>query len=189
VRTRPPIPSRTFKNLKGNARFVKPTSGAKTGETCAYYQDVRTIGHRSVSSRLHTGTLKVVGNIVRHQTNIVQATSREGFTELASIERSNRKVIGTVRYEFMTATIADSRVMNQKDARHAFDVAIRHTEKIATRRCDEHSSYSAGIQILAPFGVNEAECLVEAAIGVRKPRDIAKMMRGKEFFARSSVDR
>jgi len=36
---------RTFENLKGNACFVKPPSGAKTGETCAYYQDVRTIGH------------------------------------------------------------------------------------------------------------------------------------------------
>ena len=123
-----------------------------------------------------------MGNIVRHQTNIVQATSREGFTELASIEPSNRRVVGTVRYEFMTERFADSRVMNQKDARHAFDVAIGRAEKIAVRPCDEHSSHSAGIQILAPLGVNEAECFIEAAIGVRKPGDIAKVMRGKELF-------
>jgi len=115
--------------------------------------------------------------------NVAQVSSHaRTFTELALIERSNRKVVGTVRYELVTERFADLRAMNQKDARQAFDVAIGRAEKIAVRPCAEHSSESAGIQILAPLGVNETKRLVEMAIRVRKPGDIAKAMRGKELF-------
>jgi len=57
---------RTFENLKGNVRFVKPTSGAKTGEACAYYQDVRTIGHSVGFLKASHRNTKGRGNIVRH---------------------------------------------------------------------------------------------------------------------------
>jgi len=120
---------------------------------------------------------------VRHQMNIAQVTSRaRGFTESALIERSNRKIVGPVRYEFVTERFADLRAMNQKDTRHAFDVAIGCAEKIAVCPCDEQSGESAGIQILVPLGANEAKCFVKTAIGVRKPGHVAKVMRGKELF-------
>ena len=76
------------------------------------------------------------------------------------IHRGERDVVRLVRDKFVTESFVDLASANQKNAGHAFDVTIRRADEISVRPGAEHASHAARVQILAPFGANEAEGFV-----------------------------
>ena len=66
--------------------------------------------------------------------------------------------------------------MNQKDSRHAFDVAIRRTNEIAVSPRTEHARDGLRIEILPPFGSNEPKGCIETAFWIGKARQVFEVV-------------
>ena len=91
------------------------------------------------------------------------------------------EIVRAVGNEFMAKGFKDLAVVEEESAGHALDIAGGATDKIAFEPGHQHAVDAFAVEVLAQFGVDQAESVVEFAVGIGKTREVVEMIRGEEF--------
>jgi len=95
--------------------------------------------------------------------------------------RSEGEIVRAVRDELVAEGFEDGGAVNEEDAGHALDVAFGHAQPVTAERGPEHPRNAARVEELVPFHADQAEFLIEAAIGIGESREVFQVMGGEVF--------
>ena len=100
------------------------------------------------------------------------------------------EIVGAIGDKFVTESLANFAVSQEKSAGHALRIAGGKSDKVAFEPGEEHALNAFGVEILAELGVSEAEGGVKLAAGVREARQVIKFVGSEKFggaFFRAEV--
>jgi hypothetical protein len=91
------------------------------------------------------------------------------------------EIVGAVGNQLVAKSFEDLPVLQEESAGHALDVAGWEADKIAFEPGHQHEVDTFAIEILAQFGMNQAESVIEFAVGIGKTREVVEVIRREKF--------
>jgi hypothetical protein len=130
-------------------------------------------------------------NIVRQVGSLTQEGARRArrFFDFRERRRPAGKlrsggefeIVGAVRDQPVAKGFEDLSVLKQKSAGHALHVACGQPDEVAIQPGHQHAVDTFAVEILAQLSVDQAESVIEFAVGVGKTREIVEVIRREKF--------
>jgi hypothetical protein len=91
------------------------------------------------------------------------------------------EIVGAVGDQPVAKGLEDLPVLKQESAGHALHVACRQTNKIAFEPGHQHAIDTFAVEVLAQLSVNQAEGVIEFAVGIGKTRQMVEVIRREKL--------
>ena len=100
---------------------------------------------------------------------------------LGSGDGRELEIVGAVGNQLVAKDFDDLAVVQEESAGHALDIAGGEADKITFEPGHQHAVDAFAVEVLAQFGMGQAESVVEFAVGIRKTREVVEMIRREKF--------
>ena len=91
------------------------------------------------------------------------------------------EIVGPVRNQFVAKALEKVAATNQKCAGHLLHIACGQSNEVAIEPGKQHTVNAFAVEVLAQFGVSQAEGLIQLAGRIGETRQIVQFVRSEEF--------